>query len=126
MSSRSDATREEGTHPVSIVIREKESGTSLAEAEAGPAILPYEGNLYFDPEAVNHDVLRLTERTYTCSSKGICHWVDYQDSAGRTVRDVAWVYDQPRPGHEAIKGRFGFYAGSRGPTRQDEAGTTSA
>ena len=26
---------------------------------------------------------------------------------------------EPKPGHEAIKGRYGFYAGSRGATKQD-------
>ena len=34
---------------MSITIREKESGTPLAEAEPGADVLPYEGNLYFDP-----------------------------------------------------------------------------
>jgi uncharacterized protein (DUF427 family) len=105
---------------LSVVIREKDSGAVLAEADApGPAVLPYEGNLYFAPDAVKADVLKLTERTYTCPYKGTCHWVDYVGPDGRTVRDVAWVYDQPKPGHEAIRGRYGFYAGTRGATRQE-------
>jgi uncharacterized protein (DUF427 family) len=102
-----------------VVIREKVSGLPLAEAEPGPAVLTYEGNLYFDPGAVRDEVLRVTERTYTCPYKGTCHWVDFVADDGRTVRDVAWVYAAPKPGHEAIKGRFGFYAGTRGATRQE-------
>jgi hypothetical protein len=32
---------------------------------------------------------------------------------------MAWVYRAPRAGHEVIKDRYGFHAGSRGATRQD-------
>ena len=43
---------------MSITIREKSSGTTLAEAEEGPGLAKYEGNWYFDPAAVraNADV----------------------------------------------------------------------
>ena len=71
---------------MSIVIREKDSGTPLAEAEPGADVLPYEGNLYFDPGAVHQEVLRVTERTYTCPMKGTCHWVDFVGTDGRTVK----------------------------------------
>ena len=37
---------------MSITIREKDSGTALAEAEEGPSLAKYEGNWYFDPAAV--------------------------------------------------------------------------
>src|SRR4051794_27805701 len=103
-----------------VVILEKNSGAVLAEAgESGTEVVKYEGNLYFAPAAVRSEVLKVTERTYTCPYKGTCHWVDYVAPDGRTVRDVAWVYDDPKPGHEAIKDRFGFYAGTRGATRQE-------
>jgi uncharacterized protein (DUF427 family) len=101
------------------VIRETNSGDVLAEAAAGDDVIPYEGNLYFTPGSVNGDVLKLTARTYTCPYKWTCHWVDYVGPDGASVTNVAWVYDDPKPGHEAIKGRYGFYAGSRGSTRQD-------
>lgn len=104
---------------MSIVICEKQSGTRLAEGEAGKDVVGYEGNLYFDPSVVNQSALRLTERTYTCPYKGTCHWVDYAGDDGRVARDVAWVYADPKPGHEVIKGRYGFYAGTRGATRQE-------
>ena len=101
---------------MSITIREKDSGTALAEAEEGPSLAKYEGNWYFEPAAVRSDVLRITERTYTCPYKGTCNWVDFVGPDGRTVKDVAWVYPQVNAGHELIQGRFGFYAGRRGGT----------
>jgi uncharacterized protein (DUF427 family) len=100
-----------------VTIREAGSGTTLAEAEPGDRLISFEGNWYFDEGAVRGEVLRVTERTYTCPYKGTCHWVDYVGPDGRTVRDVAWVYASPKPGHEAIAGRYGFYAGSRGATQ---------
>ena len=101
---------------MSITIHEKNSGTTLAEAEVGPSLAQYEGNWYFDPAAVRLDVLRVTERTYTCPYKGTCNWVDYVGPDGRTVQDVGWVYPEVKAGHELIRGRYGFYAGSRGGT----------
>jgi uncharacterized protein (DUF427 family) len=103
---------------MSITIREKDSGTTLAEAEEGPRLAKYEGNWYFDPAAVHSDVLKVTERTYTCPIKGTCNWVDYVGPDGATVKDVAWLYPKVKAGHELIQGRYGFYAGSRGSTRE--------
>jgi uncharacterized protein (DUF427 family) len=105
---------------MAIIIREAKSGAKLAEGdEDGQDVVKYEGNLYFAPAAVEGDVLKLTERTYTCPHKGICHWVDYVGSDGQVTRDVAWVYANPKPGHEIIKDRYGFTSGSRGVTRQE-------
>jgi uncharacterized protein (DUF427 family) len=104
---------------MSIIIRERESGAALAQAELGPSLTKYEGNWYFDPAAVDNSILKVTDRTYTCPLKGTCNWVDYVAPDGRTVPDVAWVYPDVKPGHESIKGRYGFYAGSRGGTREE-------
>jgi uncharacterized protein (DUF427 family) len=104
---------------MSVTIREKGTGANLARGELGADVLSYEGHLYFAPAAVERGVLRVTDRTYTCPYKGTCNWVDYVGPDGTAVPDVAWVYPDPKPGHEAIKGRFGFYAGSRGATRQE-------
>ena len=105
---------------MSIVIREKQSGAVLAEGnESGQDVVKYEGNLYFAPGAVKNEVLKVSERTYTCPYKGTCHYVDFVGADGKTARDVAWVYSNPKAGHEVIKDRFGFYAGTRGSTRQE-------
>jgi uncharacterized protein (DUF427 family) len=104
---------------MAIAILEAQSGTSLASAEIGERLANYEGNWYFDPAAVNVGALRVTERTYTCPIKGTCNWVDYVGADGRSVKDVAWVYPTVKAGHELIRGRYGFYAGSRGGTREE-------
>lgn len=102
---------------MTITIRETETKSDLASAEPGPTLAKYEGNWYFDPSEVDVDVLVLTARTYTCPYKGVCHWVDFASlDGGTTARDVAWIYADPKPGHELIKGRYGFYAGSHGST----------
>lgn len=103
---------------MTTIILEKSTGAILAKAEEAPnALVRYEGNLYFDPESVAKETLRISERTYTCPYKGTCHWVDFVEPAGRVVQDVAWIYSEPKPGHERIKGRYGFYGGSQGRTR---------
>jgi uncharacterized protein (DUF427 family) len=104
---------------MSVTIRERTSDTPLAQAEIGPSLARYKGNWYFDPAAVRADLLRVTERTYTCPYKGTCNWVDFVGPDGRTAPDVAWVYPEVKPGHELIRGRYGFYAGSRGATREE-------
>jgi uncharacterized protein (DUF427 family) len=104
---------------MSVTIRERTSGTTLAQAEVGDSLAKYEGNWYFDPSAVQTDRLRVTDRTYTCPYKGTCNWVDFVGPDGSTVRDVAWVYPHVKLGHELIQGRYGFYAGTRGATAED-------
>ena len=104
---------------MSVTIRAAGTGAVLARGEEGADVLRYEGHYYFDPESVEQDALRVTVRTYTCPYKGTCNWVDYLAPDGTTVPDVAWLYPEPKPGHEAIKGRYGFYAGARGATRQE-------
>lgn len=107
---------------MSLTIREKQTGTVLASApEGSELVVPYEGNLYFDPSAVEDRKLHVSDRTYTCPIKGVCHWVDFVGEDGApAVRDVGWIYQKVKPGHEAIQGKFGFYKGTRGGTRQDQ------
>ncbi len=104
---------------MSVTNRERQSGSPLASAEVGPSLTKYDGNWYFDPGAVHAECLKVTDRTYTCPVKGTCNWVDYVGPDGRTVEDVAWVYPKVRAGHELIQGRYGFYAGNRGGTREE-------
>jgi uncharacterized protein (DUF427 family) len=106
---------------MSIIIKETRTGTVLAQGEQGSDVIGYEGNLYFVPPAVNHGALRITERTYTCPIKGTCNWVDFAAPDGSLIPDVAWVYPSVKQGLELIQGRFGFYSGSRGSTRQEGA-----
>lgn len=105
---------------MSVVIRERATSTVLARGEIGSEAVKYEGNLYFAPDAVEQGVLQVTERTYSCPVKGVAKWVDFVSPDGGTTRNVSWVYPTPSAGHELIQGRYGFYAGNRGATVQDE------
>jgi len=107
---------------MSITIREKDSGTTLAEAEVGPSLAKYEGHWYFDPAAVRSDLLRVTERTYTCPYKGICYWIDIETPDGQRAQNIAWVYRQPKPGYEFITDQIGFYARATQGTLAERTG----
>jgi uncharacterized protein (DUF427 family) len=104
---------------MAITIRESSTGATLASAEPGAGVDRYEGNWYFEPSAVDLGPLKVTERTYTCPYKGVCNWVDFVGPDGAVVKGVAWTYPEPKPGHEIVKGRYGFYSGDHGATRQE-------
>lgn len=93
-----------------LVIRETRSAYRLADAAPGQ-YQEVEGNWYVDPSAVDQKLLRVTQHEYTCPYKGRCFYVDYDDGVRRVAR-VAWIYDDPKPGWEHIKGKYGFYAGA--------------
>lgn len=100
-------------------IKEATTGAVLARSDSDA--LRFEGNFYFAPGDVSADVLKLTDRTYTCPYKGTCNWVDFVAADGRVVKDVAWVYPTPKPGHEQIAGRYGFYSGRRAGTVEESS-----
>lgn len=102
-----------------ISIKAKHSGTLLASGTDGSEVFKLEGNWYFDPAGVNMDALTVTERTYYCPHKGTCFWIDLETPEA-TVRDVAWVYNTPKPGYERIKDRIGFYPGARAGTLETQ------
>lgn len=91
-----------------FIVRERGSGQVIASGEEGDAVAVFENSLYFKPEAVIITHLRETERIYTCPYKGVCYWIDLESEAGR-AQNIAWVYDNPKPGYEWIAGRIAFY-----------------
>lgn len=105
---------------MTIVICEKSSGAELARGTLGADVVKYERGYYFAPSAVASGVLRLSDRTARCPMKGTSTWVDYVAHDGTVIPKVAWIYPQPNPGHELIAGRYGFYPGNRGATRQED------
>ena len=100
-----------------MTIKARSTSEVLATAQEQIGVERFEGNWYFDPENVNKALLRVTDRTYTCAYKGICYWVDLE-SKGQQARNVAWVYEEPKKGYEHIKGKYGFYAGTRVATEE--------
>lgn len=90
-------------------IRDRNTNTLIAAAsEDEDAVRLLEGCWYFRPELVDMSHLVITDRTYTCPYKGVCYWIDLE-SPTTQVRNIAFVYSQPKPGYEYIKDRIAFY-----------------
>jgi uncharacterized protein (DUF427 family) len=111
---------------MTVVVCEARTGTLLARGVLGRDVVKYQGSLYFRPEAVvAQSVLRPTNRTATSPTLGTSQWLDLvaaemqsEPNAPPLARSVAWIYADPRPGHDLIRGRYGFHPGNRGATRQ--------
>lgn len=101
-----------------VAVRERTTGALLARGRLGPDVIKYEGGWYFVPAAVEVEALVESDRTATCASKGTSRWLDFRAPDGTVVQGVAWVYPDPKPGHEQVRGRYGFHVGNRGATRQ--------
>lgn len=97
------------------IIEAVPSGAPIASGDETQVRL-FEGNLYFAPEAVNMDHLKVTERTYTCPYKGVCYWIDLETDAG-WAQNVGWVYREPKAGYEFIKDQIAFYNRETSGTR---------
>ncbi len=95
---------------MSLKIKQKDTQQVIAEGSPDDkSALVFEGNWYFAPDHVNMQYLKVTERTYTCPYKGVCYWIDL-DSPTLKAENIGWVYQNPKPGFEMIKGQIGFYA----------------
>lgn len=99
-----------------VIIKERYTGDVIASGQDEAGLRQFEGNWYFSPEAVSMTHLRVTDRTYTCPYKGTCYWIDVEGPNGAITRNVAWVYQNPKPGYEFIKDEIGFYARSSAGT----------
>ena len=67
--------------------------------------------VYYLPRTdVRADLLRRATRTTACEWKGAATYWSL-DTERRRVPEVAWSYDDPMPGFEAIRGHMAFYAG---------------
>lgn len=94
---------------MSLTVKARTTGEVIASGNEQQYVIPFEGNWYFAPEVVNMEHLKVTERTYTCPYKGVCFWIDLETPNGY-AQNVAWVYNNPKPGYEFIKDQIGFYA----------------
>lgn len=101
-----------------VTIKERTTGTILASTDDPSKVESFEGNWYFDPSVVNQVELQVTDDLYTCPYKGTCNWVSFSGQ-GKTAMRIAWVYPNPKPGFENIKGRFAFYGGNRPSTIEE-------
>jgi len=95
-----------------ITIKDKGDDEVIASGTTPQDVFKFEGNWYFNESHVNMERLTVTERTYTCSYKGTCYWIDLESPNG-TVRNVGWIYRDPKRGYDNIKDRIAFYNGRR-------------
>lgn len=93
--------------------------------EADGSVVIVEGNWYFSPDVVDQSDLIITERTYTCPYKGICHWIDLKTENG-VSKNIGFVYTHPMPGYETIKDRIAFYSRDTPGTLAQEIRATPA
>lgn len=71
------------------------NGNIIAEAPKQELIY-IEGNWYFPPTSVKHELLRKSDTPYTCPWKGVCQYFDV--GQGKTwAQDNAWSYPTPKP-----------------------------
>lgn len=110
----------------SLVVKERKTGEVIAAGVENHQARVFEGNWYFAPEAVDMKYLRVSERTYTCPYKGVCFWIDVENASGDITRNVAWVYNNPKPGYEFIKDHIGFYARDTNGTLVEKAETVAS
>lgn len=94
---------------MTLTLKERKSEALIASGEPDKTVQEFEGNWYFSPDVVDMSHLKVTERTYQCSYKGTCYWIDLE-APGATARNVGWVYREPMKGYEFIKDQIGFYA----------------
>lgn len=112
-----DYPRPPRVEPVTERIRVVSGGVVLADSTAAVRVLETAGApvYYLLPADVRVDLLRRSATVSVCEWKGAAtYWT--LEGGGRKVDDVAWSYERPMPGYEALAGRLAFYAG-----RVDEA-----
>ena len=91
-------------------------GEVFAETDRGLRVIETAGApvYYFPPDDIRVEGLAPSGRSTVCEWKGVATYRSYAGT--RAIADVAWSYEDPSPGYEAIRGYLAFYAG-----RVDEA-----
>ncbi len=69
-----------------------------------------EGNQYFPPDSVNQEYLQPSSTHTACPWKGQASYYDLAVD-GRTNKDAAWFYPDPKPAAAEIKGHLAFWKG---------------
>ena len=83
------------------------NGTVLAESERCEVV---EGNQYFPPEAVKRTYLKESATHTTCGWKGVASYYDVVVD-GKTNKDAAWYYPEPKDAARNITGYVAFWRG---------------
>ncbi len=112
-----DYPRPPRVEPVAERIRVVVDGVTIADSTRALRVLEtsHPPVYYVPPEDVRQDLLSLGRGHSVCEWKGSASYHSLAVGS-RRVDDVAWSYERPLPGFEAIRGHLAFY-----PGRVDEA-----
>lgn len=83
------------------------NGATLAESDKVQIV---DGYVYFPPDSVDDELLRPSDKRSTCWWKGSASYFDVV--VGDAVnRDAGWVYSDPKPKADNIRGYIAFWRG---------------
>jgi uncharacterized protein (DUF427 family) len=82
-------------------------GTVLAQSDR---TIEVEGNQYFPPDAINQELFKPSSTHSVCPWKGTASYYDVEVN-GKSNRDAAWYYSEPKPAAKQIKGYVAFWKG---------------
>lgn len=85
------------------------NGTVLANSAKTEVV---EGNHYFPPNTIESKYFVESETHTTCPWKGDASYYSVQVD-GKTNKDAAWYYRDPKPAAKNIKGYVAFWRGVR-------------
>ncbi len=83
------------------------NGKVIAESND---IINIEGNSYFPIESVNKNYLKESQTTSVCPWKGKASYSSLEVD-GKTNKDAAWYYPDPKEAAKEIKGSMAFWKG---------------
>lgn len=83
------------------------NGAILAESDNTVVI---EGNHYFPAESINCEYFRDSDTQTVCSWKGTASYYSIEVD-GKTNKDAAWFYAEPKDAAAEIKNRVAFWRG---------------
>ncbi|CAM6089977.1 unnamed protein product [Calypogeia fissa] len=81
------------------------NGKVIAATDAFETV---EGNVYFPPSALKQEYFKPSSTKTTCSWKGVASYYNVEVD-GKTNKDAAWYYPEPKPAANNIKGYVAFW-----------------
>ncbi len=107
-----DYPRPPRVEPCPRRVRVVAGGITLADSVRALRVLEtsHPPAIYVPAEDVRMDLLRPSPRRTACEYKGLASYWSLA-APGATRSDVAWSYQDPLPGYEALRGCIAFYPG---------------
>jgi len=85
----------------------KWNGVVIAQSQKCVVV---EGNYYFPKDSVKSEHLTSSDTTTVCGWKGTANYYNVV-ADGKTNKDAAWYYADPKPAADNIKGMVAFWKG---------------